>query len=390
MDEKNIYDIDYTTWKPLSQIFNDEHPFFKSTLFVPGYDISSNIYAVNYGEGWAFIDPGNDYTAFIQFFREYASPLDIKKIFITHGHPEHVMGVMELLRYPSVYRERGFTVYMQEDGPEEMKNVFNSLKIKVEYVYHNDEIDLGPFKLKVIHTPGHTIDSVCYFHEETGSIFTGDTVLPYAFASADPVAGGRDDYHLMALKMLMSFSPKHLLPGHGMPVKGKAMEVIRGNYAAAIKKMVGEGVPWIEAAAYLAQKGYMEEALFCCDLELREGDNPYALQLKASCLNDIGRYDDAIEIFDKMLEKNPRNVFALLGKGYALMGKGNYEEAIGYFDKLLEMNPNFKDAAVYKGMALFLAGREEEAMKIEAFRNEYKERFKEALEEIKKEKSGGD
>ncbi len=380
--------MDFTGWKPLSEIFQQKDPFFEATLFMPGFDLSSNIYAVKYGDKWALIDPGNDYTAFIQLFREYAQPTDVKSILITHGHPEHVMGLMELLRYPSVYRTRDFVIYMQEDGPQELKNVLSDLKLRVKFVYHGDRIDLGPFTLEVIHTPGHTMDSVCYLHRETGSLFTGDTVLPYAFANADPVAGGRDDYHLMALKMLMGYSPKHLLPGHGAPVKDRAIEVIRGNYAAAIKRMVGEGVPWIEAASYLARKGYMEEALFCCDVELQEGDNPYALQLKASCLNDLGRHEEAIEIFNKMLEKQPRSVFANMGKGVALMGLGRYKEALKHFDRLLAMNPNFRDAAVYKGMALFMMGKEEEAMKIDAFRAELTQRFRRALEEARK-KAGG-
>ncbi len=382
-----MQEIDYTGWKSLAEIFGIDDPFFRATLFIPGYDISSNIYAVKQNGGWTIIDPGNDYTAYIQFFKEFAKPADIKQILITHGHPEHVMGMMELLRYPSIYREKPFVVYMQESGPEEMKKVLKDLGVKTKFIYHQDKIALGPFELEVIHTPGHTMDSVCFFHKETKSLFSGDTVLPYAFASADPVAGGREDYHLMALKLLMQYSPKHLLPGHGAPIRDKAMEVIRGNYAAAIKKMVGEGVPWMEAAAYLAQKGYMEEALFCCDVELREQDNPYALQLKASCLNDLGRYDEAIEIFDRMLEENPRNVFANLGKGVALMGLERYDEAIKYFDKLLKLNPNFKEAQVYKGMALFLSGRVEEAMQIEGFKREFTGKLKEILE--KRKRSGG-
>ncbi len=383
-----IENMDYTGWKSLSQLWEMEEPFFKATLFLPGFDISSNIYAIKYHEGWAIVDPGNDYSAFIQFFQQYAKPTDIKAIIITHGHPEHVMGLMELLRYPSIYREKPFTVYLQEDGPQELKQVLSDLKVPHSFVYHQDNIELPPFSLQVIHTPGHTIDSICLFHKETSTLFSGDTVLPYAFASADPVAGGRDDYHLMALKMLMSLNPKNLLPGHGPPIKEKAIEVIKGNYAAAIKKMVGEATPWMEAAAYLAQKGYMEEALFCCDVELREGENPYALQLKASCLNDLGRYDEAIDIFDRLLNQNPRNVFANMGKGVALMGKGKYQEAIRYFDRLLKLNPNYKEAKVYKGMALFLSGKVEEAMKINAFKQEFTGRFKEALERAKQKRGG--
>ena len=38
-----------------------------------------------------------------------------------------------------------------------------------------DEIDLGGRLLRVLHTPGHTPDSVCFFDEANGLLFGGDT-----------------------------------------------------------------------------------------------------------------------------------------------------------------------------------------------------------------------
>jgi glyoxylase-like metal-dependent hydrolase (beta-lactamase superfamily II) len=39
-----------------------------------------------------------------------------------------------------------------------------------------DVLDLGGRRLRVIHTPGHTADSVCFVDEEHGILFAGDTV----------------------------------------------------------------------------------------------------------------------------------------------------------------------------------------------------------------------
>jgi glyoxylase-like metal-dependent hydrolase (beta-lactamase superfamily II) len=39
-----------------------------------------------------------------------------------------------------------------------------------------DEIDLGGRALRVIHTPGHTPDSICLFDERAGALFGGDTI----------------------------------------------------------------------------------------------------------------------------------------------------------------------------------------------------------------------
>src|SRR3990172_10475255 len=109
-----------------------------------------------------------------------------------------------------------------------------------------------------------------------------------------------------------------------------------------------------------------------------------ALELKALCLNDLGRCHEALEVLDKLGTLRPGNdSFILVGKGYALMGLGKYHESITCFDEALRVKPGMKDALVYKGLALYLAGNHEAAMDIEQFRTEFVGRFKEEL--LKKE-----
>jgi glyoxylase-like metal-dependent hydrolase (beta-lactamase superfamily II) len=73
------------------------HPFLDKTLYWEGYDSSSNVYAIA-GESLTIIDPGNDYMALMELFRMGYKPKDVKKILLTHGHVEHVMGAFELFR----------------------------------------------------------------------------------------------------------------------------------------------------------------------------------------------------------------------------------------------------------------------------------------------------
>ena len=98
LETQEIDEGEMPTWKRLSEIFETDDPFFNSILFLQGYDFSSNSYAIE-GDYITIIDPGNDYTAFIQLFEKGIKPLDIKKIVITHGHRDHVMGTFELFRY---------------------------------------------------------------------------------------------------------------------------------------------------------------------------------------------------------------------------------------------------------------------------------------------------
>jgi tetratricopeptide (TPR) repeat protein len=63
------------------------------------------------------------------------------------------------------------------------------------------------------------------------------------------------------------------------------------------------------------------------------------MQLQGLALNDMGRCDEAIELFDLILAKENRNIYALTAKGQALLGLGEYAESLIYFDKTLAIAP---------------------------------------------------
>ncbi len=61
--------------------------------------------------------------------------------------------------------------------------LFPSLRLE-----ENDEIDLGEFKLRVIHSPGHTPEHIAFLLEEEGApaaIFTGGALMPGGAARVD-------------------------------------------------------------------------------------------------------------------------------------------------------------------------------------------------------------
>ena len=63
----------------------------------------------------------------------------------------------------------------------------------INWIQDGDVIDIGNRKLEVIHTPGHSVDSVMLLDRKNRSLFTGDTFCPgwlFAFISED--WGGSD------------------------------------------------------------------------------------------------------------------------------------------------------------------------------------------------------
>jgi glyoxylase-like metal-dependent hydrolase (beta-lactamase superfamily II) len=72
--------------------------------------------------------------------------------------------------------------------------------------------DLGPgVRLRAIFTPGHSVDSVCYYLEDQGVLFTGDTLLGSSTTTVHDLA----DYR-RSLKLLLGLpNLKVICPGHG-------------------------------------------------------------------------------------------------------------------------------------------------------------------------------
>ena len=104
-----------------------------------------------------------------------------------------------------------------------------------------------------------------------------------------------------------------------------------------------------------AQK--LDEAIYRLDQ-----DDPTSISNMAALLSDRNMNADAIELFDKVLEKNHQNASALYSKGLCLSRLGNDEEALAYYKKSLQVDPNFVRALINSGMVCAGAGRPTDAL----------------------------
>lgn len=376
-------------WLSIGELLKISHPVFEKSKFLIGYHHSSNVYVLA-GDYLTLVDPGNDYTIFSELVKLGYDPLDIKKIVLTHGHRDHCMGVFELLRYPAIMQNKGVEIIMHAAGPVEFKSLVTEAGFAPTELKGGETLELSGFQWEVLHTPGHTIDGLCLYHEPTKTLISGDTVVPEGISDVDENAGGRWDHFLYGLKLLMKKDVDHLLPGHRVPIAGNGNRAIEMAYEMALMKTLAvtpeDRISWMEGAKRLGEKGLLEEVVFCCDKELTlRPENKDALQLKALALNDMGRCAEAVEILDEILGRHPDDLYALTGKGHALLGLQKFAESLPCFDAALAKDPNLTEAQVFKGMALTFLGRHDEAMHIEAFRNEFMARFKDQIDKHQQE-----
>lgn len=389
MEEKNLFDLHMEdTWENLAKLTGVSNSLFDRTLFLMGYDFSSNSYLIQ-GDYHALIDPGNDYTSVMQLLELGITPTSIKKVAITHGHPDHVMGVVEFFRGYRGFGPMDLEIFLHEAGPEEFITIVRDLGCRITLLRGGEILDFCGLPLEVIHTPGHTIDGLCFYHSDSRTVFTGDTVLPLAMAEVDDKAGGgRLDHYFYAIRTLLKRPVDHVLPGHGGVAVHNGRWVIEETWDGLIKKKVGFEINYVEAAIQLAREGLLEEALFYLGKALvKEPDNLQAREMQAFLLNDLGRAAEAVTAFDELLKRRADHQQALMGKGLALLGLGRHAESLACFDAVLASTPDLREAQIYKGMSLYLAGRQDEALDIPAFEAEFTSKLKEELARLAQSKA---
>ena len=176
------------------------------------------------------IDPGDDLNGLKRALE--ASGRTLKAILLTHGHFDHMLAAQPLSRIT------GAPVYVhpldQELLCDEDKNAYDpncaSLPCPVDFEAEEleDEIEVCGLRFRVLHTPGHTRGSVCYYDEENGILFSGDTLFCAGFGRMD-LYGGSPAQMRTSLRSLFALpGDTRVYCGHG-PATSIAAE--KGRYS---------------------------------------------------------------------------------------------------------------------------------------------------------------
>ena len=97
-----------------------------------------------------------------------------------------------------------------------------------------------------------------------------------------------------------------------------------------------------------------------------EGDDIMGLvwSTKGKAYYDLGKHEEVIKCFDKILELDPKNADAWNNKGLSLDMLGKPEEAIECYDKAIELKPNFYMAWNNYANLLASLGKYDECIKL--------------------------
>ena len=297
-------------------------------LFYGKGSLSSNVYFLDNGK--VLIDTGNSAELLYEYKERYPDS-KIEKVIITHAHPDHISGLFLLLSQfePEIYIHE-----LELEGQVQGKSLKDFFKeIGKDHLLRplkgNEEIETERYKLRVLYTPGHTPGTICLFIPERKVLFSSDVIFPmkgeWALLPAPDPQGGRMEELTMCVRYLMRLEPVAFLPGHLFPVFEDTHDHIKRTYfELQIQLQEREDLAYINTGIVLA---------------------------------DMGRLEEAIECFDRVLEKEPKHPGACFVKGLAMMQKARFKDAIELFDRALEVYPDFKEAKEAKARALMALGQ---------------------------------
>jgi glyoxylase-like metal-dependent hydrolase (beta-lactamase superfamily II) len=184
-----------------------------------------------------------------------ATAADVRGVLVTHLHYDHlglagrirqasgawiamhpadaaVVG-SERFRDPAVAAaaEVAFLVSLGADpeeaaadvGPVEHYVPFSSMAEPDRLLEDGDVADLPGWRMRAVHTPGHTPGHLCFAEERTGLFFSGDHVLPRISPNISSTPGGAADPladYLTSLDAVGRREPVEVLPAHEWRFRG--------------------------------------------------------------------------------------------------------------------------------------------------------------------------
>lgn len=171
----------------------------------------------------ALVDMGcisdDDHEELNDFIEE--KELKVKYILNTHLHIDHILGnaqIKEKYNVPILAHENdeflleNAAVYAEQIGFKMKKQ-----PPKVDqYIDGGDEIEIGNFKLKVLHVPGHSPGSIVFYEPQSKILLSGDVLFYESIGRTDLIYGNHSVLINGIISKLFSLPDETIVyPGHG-------------------------------------------------------------------------------------------------------------------------------------------------------------------------------
>ena len=164
------------------------------------------------------VDPAGDVDRIVDMINILKG--NLKYIFLTHCHGDHIGGVTELKNRMGgkilIHRYDAEGLNDPKINLTEFLDGFTEIELEADSrIDDGDLLHIGEMEFKVIHTPGHTKGGVSLYQKEQKLLFSGDTLFRGTWGRTDlPTSDFRQIMESITKKLMILPEDTIVYPGH--------------------------------------------------------------------------------------------------------------------------------------------------------------------------------
>ncbi|GAA1411652.1 Zn-dependent hydrolase or glyoxylase [Glutamicibacter uratoxydans] len=139
------------------------------------WEVDNNVWIIGDENEVMVIDPAHD----VAKIREAVGEREVMAVLLTHGHDDHIRAAAQFSD------EVDAPLFLNPEDQMLWDAVYPEREIDAE-IHEGDSFTVAGTSFTALHTPGHSPGSTCFYAEDLGVLFSGDTLF-----NGGPGATGR-------------------------------------------------------------------------------------------------------------------------------------------------------------------------------------------------------
>jgi glyoxylase-like metal-dependent hydrolase (beta-lactamase superfamily II) len=171
------------------------------------------------------IDAGTGEPQHLAGVEEALAGGSLAQVLVTHSHTDHASGAPALAeRWPGARFPKMPWPGRDDKWPAGWQPLADG-----------DVVPAGDTFLRALHTPGHAPDHLCFWHEPTRTLLSGDLAIKGTTVWIPASLRGDLAAYLRSLEHILALEPERLLPAHGSVIEEPAA-LLRGYIAHRMER----------------------------------------------------------------------------------------------------------------------------------------------------------